>query len=90
MLRAILESTAVSPGEAFVVGDMEIDAQFARAAGCRVALVPGGSRTAEELAAVDADVLLQSLAELPAWLARERAPGPGRTAAARALESPPR
>ncbi|MEO8432448.1 MAG: HAD family hydrolase [Acidobacteriota bacterium] len=90
MLAAILAATSFRPDDAFVVGDMEIDAQFARAAGCRVALVPGGSRTAEELATVDADALLPSLLALPAWLARERAARPAAAAAARALESPPR
>ena len=90
MLRAILAAASVSPDETFVVGDMEIDAQFARAAGCRVLLVPGGSRTAAELAAVDADALLPALAALPAWLARAESSDTARGASARALESPPR
>jgi phosphoglycolate phosphatase len=68
MLRRILRELSAHPGDAVIVGDMEIDAQFARAAGCRVVLIPGGSRTREELAGVDADAFLESMAELPAWL----------------------
>ncbi len=54
------------------VGDMEVDAEFARAAGCRVVLVPSGSRSREELEDVDADALLDDLRQLPAWIARRR------------------
>lgn len=68
MLRRVLSRTGFEPDEAVVVGDMEIDAYFARAAGCRVVLVPGGSRTVEELRAEKPDGLLESLADLPAWL----------------------
>jgi phosphoglycolate phosphatase len=70
MLRALMAAAGASPAETLVVGDMEVDAQFARAAGCRVALIPSGSRSREELAAVDADALLESIGELPDWLAR--------------------
>ncbi len=68
MLLRILSAAGVPSSDAFVVGDMEIDAALARAGGCRVALVPGGSRSPEELAAVDSDVVLGALRELPAWL----------------------
>lgn len=68
MLRAMMRVARVSPDETLVVGDMEIDAQMARGAGTRVALVPGGSRTREELARVDADAVLPTLGELPGWL----------------------
>ena len=70
MLRRLMAGAAASPGETVVVGDMEIDAEFARAAGCRVALVPGGSRSAQELSGVEADVHLSRLADLPAWIER--------------------
>jgi len=33
-------------------------------------LIPGGSRSREELAAVDADALLDRIGDLPAWLER--------------------
>src|SRR6266542_1021050 len=39
-----------------------------RAAGCRVVLVPGGSRSREELEKVRAEALLEKLADLPTWL----------------------
>ena len=72
LLRLMEEQDAVS-GETVVVGDMEIDAEMALAAGCRSVLVPGGSRSARELALVPADAHLASLAELPGWIARASA-----------------
>ena len=42
--------------------------EFARAAGCRVVLIPGGSRTREELSELAPDAFLDSISELPAWL----------------------
>jgi phosphoglycolate phosphatase len=69
MLRRLMEKVGALPGETVVVGDMEIDAEFARAAGCRAVLVPGGSRSAPELAAIAADAHLSRLAELPDWIA---------------------
>ena len=47
---------------------MEVDFEFGRAAGCRVVLIPGGSRSREDLAAVHADALLDRIADLPVWL----------------------
>ena len=70
MLRRILERKNARPADACVIGDMEVDAQFARAAGCRVVLIPSGSRTRDELAAVPTDGFLSAMSELPAWLAR--------------------
>ena len=45
MLRRLMVSAGAPPEETVVVGDMEVDAEFARAAGCRVVLIPGGSRS---------------------------------------------
>ena len=70
MLRHLMNAAAADPSETIVVGDTEIDAEFARAAGCRAVLVPGGSRSEEELADVPAHALLSRLAELPDWVAR--------------------
>ncbi len=53
-----------------VVGDMEVDADFARAAGCRVVLIPNGSRSREELSRLTADGFLDEIAQLPSWLER--------------------
>jgi phosphoglycolate phosphatase len=69
MLRRLMKAANAAAGETVVDGDMEIDAEFARAAGCRAVLVPGGSRSEEELATVPADAHLSRLAELPDWIA---------------------
>jgi phosphoglycolate phosphatase len=69
MLVRLMRLVEAAPTETVVVGDMEVDAEFARAAGCRVVLVPGGSRSAEELAGTDADAFLERLGQLPDWLA---------------------
>jgi phosphoglycolate phosphatase len=68
MLRRLMAATAARPDETIVVGDMEVDFEFARAAGCRVVLIPSGSRTREELSGLTPDGWLDRIAELPAWL----------------------
>ena len=68
MLVRLMAAVGSSPGETVVVGDMEVDYEFARAAGCRVALVPGGSRTRQELASVTPDAFLETIVALPSWL----------------------
>ncbi len=70
MLRRLMRDAGAEPGETTVVGDMEIDAEFARAAGCRAVLVAGGSRSEEELARVPADGHLSRISELPDWIDR--------------------
>lgn len=70
MLRALMVEAGARPEETVVVGDMEVDFEFARAAGCRVVLIPGGSRSREELAALAPDAFLESIVELPQWLVR--------------------
>ena len=70
MLRALMAAVGARPEDTIVVGDMEVDFEFARAAGCRVVLIPGGSRTREELVGAGADALLESIVELPEWLVR--------------------
>ena len=72
MLRRIIESVGASPSTTIVVGDMEVDYEFARAAGCRVVLIPGGSRTREELAGLEPDGFLGSISELPRWIRSNR------------------
>ena len=71
MLFRILEETGGRPFETVVVGDMEVDAEMARAAACLVVLIPGGSRSREELASVDSDGLLDRLDRLPEWLEKQ-------------------
>ncbi len=68
MLRHAIGRAGGDAASTLVVGDMEVDSDFARAAGCAVVLVPTGSRTREELDAVDRDALLDDLRQLPAWL----------------------
>jgi len=68
MLRRLMAGAGATPAGTVVVGDMEIDAAMARAAGCDVLLVPRGSRTREELLAMGEDGLLEDLADLPARL----------------------
>ena len=70
MLRALMAAVEAQPEDTVVVGDMEVDFEFARAAGCRVVLIPGGSRTRAELSAMAPDAFLESIVELPEWLAR--------------------
>jgi phosphoglycolate phosphatase len=71
MLRALMEETDSRPEETICVGDMEVDVEFARAAGCRIAAVPTGARSREFLESAIPDVLLDSLAELPGALSDE-------------------
>jgi phosphoglycolate phosphatase len=70
MLVRLMALVGAAPDDTVVVGDMEVDFEFARAAGCRVVLIPGGSRTRDELAGTAPDALLDTIADLPAWLAR--------------------
>lgn len=68
MLVRLMELVGSAPSETVVVGDMEVDFEFARAAGCRVVLIPGGSRTRDELAGTAPDAFLDTISDLPAWL----------------------
>ncbi len=70
MLRGLMRVAGAGVAETIVVGDMEVDFEFARAAGCRIVLIPGGSRSREELTAGEPDALLESIADLPNWLER--------------------
>jgi phosphoglycolate phosphatase len=75
MLRRLMAAAGAEPAGTVIVGDTEVDFEFGRAAGCRVVLVPGGSRSIEELKTVPADALLSRFAELPGWLAGKLPPG---------------
>jgi phosphoglycolate phosphatase len=68
MLERLMAVVGAKPGATLVVGDTEVDSEFARAAGCHVVLVPSGSRARRELVGVDADGLLDSLSDLPEWI----------------------
>lgn len=71
----------VVPGECCMVGDSRIDVQAARAAGFRPVGVSYGYHQGEDLQALGAEAVLDSLAELPTWLASAQGAG---------LRSPPR
>ena len=72
MLRRIVGAASAAPAATVVVGDMEVDYEFARAAGCRVVLIPSGSRTREELSGLEPDGFLGSIEELPEWMRAQR------------------
>jgi phosphoglycolate phosphatase len=58
---------ALDPEQVVVVGDTPLDVHAARACGVRAVAVATGTATRDELAACGPDVLLDTLAELPAW-----------------------
>ena len=70
MLRALMEAMASEPAATVCVGDMEVDVEFARAAGCRAIVVPSGSRSREFLETTGADLLIEDLSGLPEALER--------------------
>lgn len=63
------EALGTTPARTLVIGDSSNDAQAARAAGCRVVLVTYGYNHGEPVRNVPADGFVDSLADVPAWLA---------------------
>lgn len=61
MVRAALEVLAARPEETLFVGDMTVDVDTARAADMRVAVLPTGSATREELEASEPDYIFDRL-----------------------------
>ena len=59
----------VLPAEAAVIGDSANDAAGARAAGCRVYLVPYGYREGADVRAIECDGIVDSLAQAASLLA---------------------
>ncbi len=68
-LLPVLEALGVAPGDALLVGDMEVDAATGRNAGVPVVLVRGGATPAAPLETLGALAVLDAIAGLPAWLA---------------------
>jgi phosphoglycolate phosphatase-like HAD superfamily hydrolase len=62
---------ALPPEQVVVVGDTPFDVQAARACGARAVAVATGTASREELRACSPDVLLDTLAGLPAWHAAQ-------------------
>lgn len=71
MLLDILDELGVHPRAALMVGDSIYDLRMAANAGTHGAAVLSGAHGREELAAEAPRVLLEQIAELPAWLANE-------------------
>jgi phosphoglycolate phosphatase len=67
------EAMAMAPQHTLVIGDSANDAQAARAAGCPVLLVRYGWNHGEPVEVVDADGLVDSLADITALLEAARA-----------------
>jgi phosphoglycolate phosphatase len=63
------EALGTAPARTLAIGDSSNDAQAARAAGCRVVLVTYGYNHGEPVRNVPADGYVDSLADVPAWLA---------------------
>lgn len=63
------EALRAVPAQTLMIGDSSNDARAARAAGCPVLLVTYGYNHGEPVRAVAADGFLDSLADLPGWLA---------------------
>src|SRR5690606_36643046 len=67
-LRKTCEALGTTPARTLMVGDSRNDAEEARAAGCPVVLVIYGYNHGEPARAVPAEVHLDSLAQIGAWL----------------------
>ncbi len=66
----VLRGFGVSPADALVVGDMDVDAATARAIGAPMVGVQAEEAAARALLAAGAATVLPALGDLPAWLAR--------------------
>ena len=66
MLVEALVVLSVTPVRALYVGDMEVDVETGRRAGCAVALVATGAQGVDELRRHDAEIVLEKLVDLPA------------------------
>lgn len=69
MLQEILDELVVSSSEAVMIGDTDFDLQMATNAGMAGVAVSYGVHDRERLLACDPLVCLDSLSELPEWLA---------------------
>ncbi len=69
-VRPVLRGFGVAPGDALLVGDMDVDVATALAVGAPMVGVQADPAAARALLAAGATVVLHALGELPAWLAR--------------------
>lgn len=68
MLRELLEELQVPVGRALMIGDTEYDAAMARAIGMPMLGVTCGVHAPRRIIAAGAMALIESVADLPAWL----------------------
>ncbi|VCU72563.1 Phosphoglycolate phosphatase, chromosomal [Pigmentiphaga humi] len=71
MLHAC-ELLGVQPAEAVVVGDSMNDASAARAAGCRVLLVPYGYNEGRDVHAIESDGIVATLLDAARWVSQSQ------------------
>jgi phosphoglycolate phosphatase len=76
MLFQLCDELGVAPREALMVGDTAWDLEMARNAGCPGVGVLTGGHARPQLECVDPLACLESVAELPAWLACRTVPRP--------------
>jgi phosphoglycolate phosphatase len=74
------QSLRLGPGQSCMVGDSANDVRAARGAGFQAVAVSYGYGDASELAAAGPEIVLESLRQLPAWLAEQGAGVAGRAA----------
>ncbi|RZS84020.1 phosphoglycolate phosphatase [Pigmentiphaga kullae] len=66
------ELLGVTPAEAVVVGDSMNDASAARAAGCRVLLVPYGYNEGRDVHAIESDGIVSTLVDAALWISQSQ------------------
>ena len=74
MLRELLDELGLEPSAALMVGDTLFDLEMAHNAGVPAAAAGWGVHAADRLRAASPEVLLDTLGELPEWLARRSTP----------------
>lgn len=70
MLLEIFEHTGIGPNETLMIGDTDHDIGTAKNAGCLALAVSCGAQLLERLESAEPAVILNTVNELPAWLAR--------------------
>jgi phosphoglycolate phosphatase len=76
MLEDVMDRVGARPSETLMIGDTEYDMQMARNARTHGLAVSYGVHDPERLLAEGALACLDTLADLPAWLAGRRTPSP--------------
>jgi phosphoglycolate phosphatase len=69
MLQHLMQRASVTPAETLMVGDTDVDINFARAAGVAIVSVTYGQYDGDYLEALKPDAIISSLNELPSLIA---------------------